>query len=153
MNLKNKKTIITTGVLVTIFLLLHYFVYLNNVSGQVPLLQSYTDAPVDLTELVLCEEKKPTYLNPFRKVTFSYQLVQNNTPGECDIREQATSMFTSEMRPLQGDPYDYWDGFEEDGFGRPQIGYDYANVFFFLVQYILIVVTIGLLIKAIKTTV
>ncbi len=149
--LKNKNTIVTVIVLVTVFLLLHYFVYLNNASSQVPILQSYTDSPMDLPELVMCEEKKPTYLNPFRKVTFSYEVVQNDTLGGCDIREQAASMFTSEMQPLNGNPRDYWNGFEEDGFGRPQIGYDYANVIFFTVQYILIAAALFFLIKFVKS--
>lgn len=145
------KNSLIASMLVVIFFLLHYFVYLNNASGQVPILQSYTDEPVDFAELVLCEEKKPTYLNPFRKVTFSYQVVENGIRGECNIQERAASFFTSKMEPLAGDPYEYWNGFEEDGFGRPQVGYDYANIIFFLVQYSLVIATVGLLGKAIKT--
>lgn len=102
-----------------------------------PFLQSYTDAPMDLPELVLCQEKKPNYLNPFKKVEFSYQAEINETYGECNIIERAESIFTSKMEAISGDPYEYWNGYEEDGFARPQVGYTYANLFFFLVQYLI----------------
>lgn len=129
---------ILASILVIIFFLLHYYVYLDNASGEIPLIQSYTDAPVDLPELSLCEEKIPTYLNPFQKVEFSYQSEAGLAIGECDVIEQAESMFTANMKPIKGDPYDYWHGFDEDGFGRPQVGYTYANLWFFLTQYTLI---------------
>lgn len=135
---KKRSGAMLAGLLVIIFFTLHYYAYLDNASGEIPIIQSYTDAPVDLPELSLCEEKIPTYLNPFRKVEFSYQTETGLTRGECDIIEQSESILTSKMTPLKGDPYDYWHGFEQDGFGRPQVGYTYANLLFFVMQYGLI---------------
>lgn len=148
---KNKSSVVIATVLVAAFFLLHYYVYLDNSSGEIPLIQSYTDAPVDLSELSLCEEKKPSYLNPFRKVTFSYQVEQNGTYTDCNIVEQAESIFTSKMQPLAGDPYDYYHGFDEDGFGRPQIGYTYGNLIFFIVQYLIIAAFVFVLLKPEKS--
>lgn len=150
-SLKNKSSVIIASVLVAAFFLLHYFVYMDNASGEVPIIQSYTDAPVDLPELVLCEEKKPSYFNPFHKVQFSYQVEQNGTYTECNIIEQAESIFTSKMQPLVGDPYKYYNGFDEDGFGRPQIGYTYANLLFFIVQYLIIAAFVVVLLKPEKS--
>ncbi len=124
---------------------------MDNASGEVLVIQSYTDVPVDLQELVLCEEKKPSYFNPFRKVQFSYRVEQNGTYTECNIIEQAESILTSKMQPLVNDPYEYWNGFDEDGFGRPQIGYTYANIFFFMVQYLIIAAFVFVLIKPEKS--
>lgn len=133
------------------FFLLHYFVYLDNASGEVPIIQSYTDAPIDLSGLILCEEKTPTYFNPFRKVQFSYQVEQNGTYTECNIIEKAESLFTSKMQPFVGDPYDYWNGFDKGGSGRALIGYTYANLFFFIVQYLIIVAFVFVLLKPEKS--
>lgn len=146
-SLENKGHVVITSVLVAAFFVLHYYVYLDNASGEVPIIQSYTDAPVDLPELSLCEEKKPTYFNPFLKVTFSYRVEQNDSYSECNIIEQAESMLTSKMQPLVDDPYNYYDGFDEDGFGRPQVGYTYANVLFFIVQYLIIAAFVLVLLK------
>lgn len=150
-SLKNKSSVIFASVLVATFFLLHYFVYMDNASGEVPIIQSDTHPPVDLPELVLCEDKKPSYFNPFRKVQFSYQVDQNGTYTECNIIEQAESMFTSKMHPLIGDPYEYWNGFDEDGFGRPQVGYTYANLLFFLVQYLIIAAFVFIVVKPEKS--
>lgn len=146
-SLKNKSSVIIACVLVAAFFVLHYFVYMDNASGEVPIIQSSTDAPVDLPELGLCEEKQPNYFNPFRKVQFSYQVRQNDTYTECNIIEQAESIFTSNMQPLVGDPYEHWNGFDEDGFGRPQVGYTYANLLFFIIQYLIIVAFVVVLLK------
>jgi len=150
-SLKNKSSAIIASALVAAFFLLHYYVYLDNASGEVPVIQSYTDAPVDLPKLSLCEEKKPSYFNPFRKVQFSYQVEQNGTYTDCNIIEQAESIFTSKMQPLAGDPYDYLNGFDEDGFGRPQVGYTYANLLFFIAQYFIIAAFVFVLLKPEKS--
>ena len=64
----------------------HYFVYMDNASGEVPIIQSYTDAPVDLPELVLCEEKSSEIiLKPFLKSTIRYQVDQNGTYTKYNI--------------------------------------------------------------------
>ena len=125
---------IIASLLVATFFLLHYFVYLDNSSGSVPILQSSTDAPVDMQELFLWEENKPSYLNPFRKVQFVYE----DTKTQETVIEEAESIFSSKMQPLVGDPYKYYDDFYNDGFGRPQVGYTYANLFFFITQYLII---------------
>lgn len=119
---------------------------------DVPLVQSYTDAPVELNELSLCEELRPDYLHPFRKITYSYQVYENKNGVEtyspdCEIVEQAESVFTSDMKPLKGDPYEYWNGFDEDGYGRPQIGNAYPNPIFFLMQHVTIVAFLYILLK------
>lgn len=148
-SLKNKGNIIIASLLVALFFLLHYFVYLDNSAGSIPIIQSSTDAPVDMPELFLWEENKPSYLNPFRKVQFVYE----DTKTQETVIEEAESMFSSKMQPLIGDPYDYWDGFDEDGFGRPQVGYTYANLFFFIIQYLLIATFIFILFRPGKSKV
>lgn len=142
-----KSSAIIASVLVAVFMLLHYFVYLDNASGEIPLIQSYTDAPVDLPELSLCEVYKPSYLNPFHKVQFRYQVEQNDTYTKCKIIEEAESLFSSKMQAIVGDPLEYWDGYDEDGFPRPLVGYTYANILFFLVQYFLAAAFVFVIIK------
>lgn len=140
--------------LVAAFFLLHYTVYLqvgfltSDGLASVPLLQSYTDSPVEFAEVALCEQEgdRPGYFDPFQKVEYRYQLVKEGY-SECDIIEEAESMFTSEMIPVAGDLTGYYDGFEEDGFGRPLVENVYANLTFFLVQYFIIGAFVYLLLK------
>ena len=89
-SLKNKSSVITASILVAAFLLLHFYVYLqvsplDDSAQGVPIIQSYTDTPAEVQKLSLCEEKRPTYLNPFRKITYSYQEKIGDTYGECTI--------------------------------------------------------------------
>jgi len=143
---KKKKDLIFLAILMIAFFALHYFVYLDHASGEVPVIQSYTDAPVDMYELWLSAEKRPTYLLPWRKVEFWYE---DTITGEVII-EQASSMFSSDMESVQGDSFKYYDGFESDGFGRPQVGYSYANILFFILQYLLLSGAAYLLVKSEK---
>ncbi len=131
--------------LVAAFFLLHYTVYLEvgfltaDGLASFPVLQSYTDSPVDFKEVALCEQdgKRPGYLNPFQKIQYRYQIVREGY-SECDIVEEAESLFTSNMVPVSGDLTVYYDGFEEDGFGRPLVENTYPNPLFFLVQYLIV---------------
>jgi hypothetical protein len=152
-SLKNKSSAITASILVAAFFLLHLFVYIGFYSGDVPVLESYTDSSVDVKKLSLCEEKRPTYFNPFRKITYIYQEKIGDTSGECNIIEQAESMFTSKMQPLVGNPQDYHMG--EDGgdglFLRPLVGNTYANLFFFIIQYCIIATFVFVLLKPEKS--
>lgn len=146
LTLKHKSRAIIASSLVALFFLLHYYVYLgvpflrDGGYTTIPLLQSYTDSPVELQELVLCEQKHPTYLNPFQKIEYSYQVVEGETYSECNIVERAGSIFTSNMEPIQGDPKDYFDGESgnEGMFMRGNVSNDYANLTFFVVQYAII---------------
>ncbi len=143
-SLKHKSHAIIASSLVALFFLLHYYVYLgvplfrDGGYTTVPLLQGYTDSPVDLEELVLCEEKRPSYLNPLQKIEYSYQVVEGETYSECNIVERASSIFTSNMEPIQGDPKDYFDEQKEGPFMRGNVSNDYANLTFFIVQYAII---------------
>lgn len=151
------KTSLIPSLLVAAFLVLHYSVYLQvgflntDGFGEIPFLQSYTDAPVEYAEVALCsqEGKRPTYLNPFQKVEYRYQIVKDGY-SECDIVERAESLFTSKMLPVAGDLTVYYDGFYEDGFGRPQVENVYANLFFFLTQYLIAGAFVYLLFKPAK---
>ncbi|MDD4352429.1 MAG: hypothetical protein PHU71_05675 [Candidatus Gracilibacteria bacterium] len=149
--------------LVIIFFLLHYYIYLGNAPTTIPVLQSYTDSPVDLPELSFCEEIRPSYLNPFRKIKYSYKIQIGNTytdletgipirfySDNCSIVEEAASIFTSKIQPLAGNPYEYWDSFDEDSFGRPQVSNIYANLIFFIVQYLIIANWITVIYHSIK---
>ena len=135
--------------LVAAFFLLHYFVYLGNFGGDVPLLQSYTDPPFSMEKLTLCEEKHPTYFNPFQKVQYSYQTYDLTTQNysECTLTEKAESIFTSKMMADDWSPNDYWAGYETEGFMRPLAGGEYANVLFFTVQYLIIAAFVFVLLK------
>lgn len=150
-SIKNKSNTILASILVASFLLLHFYVYEGLAPTTIPILQSYTDSPVELPKLVLCEEKRPSYFNPFKKVEFHYQVEQNNEYSECNIVEQAESILTSKMKPLVGNPLDYWKSFEKNGFARPNIGYVYANISFFLLQYLIILSFVFVLLKPIDS--
>lgn len=146
LSIKNKSNAIIASLLVGLFFFLHYHVYLgvpflrDSGYSTVPVLQSYTDAPVDLEELSLCEEKRPSYFNPFQKIQYRYQVMQDDNYSECNIVEEAESIFTSRMKPVQGDPKDYFngEGENEGPFMRPLVSNDYANLIFFIVQYLII---------------
>lgn len=152
--MKNKSSAITASILMAAFLLLHFYVYLQvspfgDSAQDVPLIQSYTDSPADVQKLSFCEEKRPTYFNPFRKITYSYQEKIGDTYGECNIVEQAESIFTSKMQPLAGDPKDYYMG-ENGGDGlflRQLVGNTYANLLFFIIQYCLVAAFVFILLK------
>lgn len=159
--LKGKKDLVLASLLVAAFLLLHFTVYigapiLRDMYFDVPIVQSYTDAPVALNELSLCEELRPDYLHPFRKIIYSYQIHENKNGVEtysldCEIVEQAESVFTSDMKPLKGDPYDYWKGFEKESFGRPLVANAYPNPIFFFMQYAIIVAFLYILLKPVHS--
>lgn len=133
------------SLLVAAFFFLHYTVYLQvgflttDGFSSFPVLQSYTDLPVDFKEVAFCEQesKRPGYLNPFQKVQYRYQIVSENY-SPCDIIEEAEFLFTSKMVPVAGDLMVYYDGFEGDGFGRPLVENWYPNLLFFLVQYFIV---------------
>lgn len=145
LSLKGKKDTIVASLLVAAFFFLHYTVYLEvgfltaDGLASFPVLQSYTDAPVDFEEVALCEQegKRPGYLNPFQKVQYRYQIVKEGY-SECDIIEEAEFLFTSNMVPVSGDLTVYYDGFDEDGFGRSLVENWYPNLLFFLVQYLIV---------------
>lgn len=150
-SLKNRgRTLLASG-LVAAFFLLHISSYpsLPPEGFDFPLLRSYTDSPAVVNKLSFYDEERPTYFNPFQKVTYFYSYrdpATLNGPDEIII-EQAESRFTSYMRPVQGNPQDYWEG-EAGGEGpflRPLVGNEYANVLFFAVQY-LIVISFGVVI-------
>lgn len=157
-SLRGKKTTILASLLVAAFFILHYTVYLQvgflNTDGfsSIPLLQSYTDSPATFVEVALCEQegKRPGYFNPFQKVQYRYQIIKDGY-SECDIVEEAESIFTSKMVPVAGDLTTYYNGFEEDGFGRPLVENVYANLIFFLVQYFIIGTFIYVLFKKKKS--
>ncbi len=152
-SLKNKSNAIISSALVAAFFLLHYFVYLDNFGNDVPLLQSYTDPPFSIQQLTLCEEKYPSYFNPFKKVEYSYQTYDatNETYSECNLTEKAGSVFTSKMEPQNWNPEDYWKGYDTEGFMRPLAGGEYANIVFFIVQYLIIAAFVFVLLKPEKS--
>lgn len=143
-SLKNRGRALLASGLVAAFFLLHISSYppLPPEGFDFPLLRSYTDAPAVVNKLSFYDEKRPTYFNPFQKITYFY----SSGPDEVII-EQAESWFTSSMKPIQGNTQDYWEG-EAGGEGpflRPLVGNEYANVLFFAVQY-LIVIAFGVVI-------
>jgi hypothetical protein len=161
-----KNHALLASLLVIVFFLLHYYIYLDN-AGTIPILQSYTDAPVDLPELMLCEEEqaRPSYLTPFQKIKYSYAVrsgdgqIDSETgipayeySNDCPIIEQAESIFTSKIKPLVGDPYEYWNNFDEDSFARPLVANTYANLIFFLVQYLIIAAWITVIYRSFKSS-
>ncbi len=155
-SLKGKKDVLLASLLTATFLLLHFGVYLGlspfrYVPVTMRILHSWTDSPVVLDELALCEEKRPTYLNPFQKITYSYQVYSESVYTECDIVEQAELFFTSDMKPVQGDPYEYWDGHDVEGFGRPLVANEFPNPIFFLVQYGIIVALLYIFFKPLRS--
>lgn len=160
-SLKNKSSAIIASTLVAAFFLLHYFVYLDNFGNDFPLLQSYTDPPLSVKQLNLCEEKYPSYLNPFREVQYVYQTHsagtdivsgEDDTYGECNLTEKADLwIFTPKMVADNWNPEDYWAGYDEEGFMRPLAGGEYANTLFFLVQYGLIAAFVFVLLKPEKS--
>ena len=138
--------IILVGLLVTMHLQVHYSVF----SGRsfYPF-ESYTDTPVQFHPLELCEVKQPNYLNPVRKVQFSYRNVEAET-DDCTIIERAQSHFSSDVESVQDDVKNYWGGFDEDGFVHGYASHYYPNIFFFLVQYALIIALLTVLFKGLK---
>lgn len=145
-SLKNRGRALLAIGLVAAFFLLHIFVYQPE-NSNIPLLRSYTDAPVAVNKLSFYDEKRPSYFNPFRKVTYFYSIPSASGGPDGVIIEQAESWFTSDLKPIQGNPIDYWEG-EAGGEGphmRPLVGNEYANVLFFAVQY-LIVIAFGVVI-------
>lgn len=148
-SLKNRGRALLASGLVAAFFLLHIFVYqpFPPYSFDFPLLRSYTDAPAAVEKLSFYDEKRPTYFNPFRKITYFYSAPSALSGSDEIIIEQAESWFTSSMKPVQGNPIDYWQG-EAGGEGlflRPLVANEYANVLFFAVQY-LIVIAFGVVI-------
>lgn len=141
-SLKGKTTAIICSLLVAAFFLLHYYVYLGNIPTEIPILQSYTDAPIDLKALTLCEEKRPSYFNPFQVIEYSYysnkDCEEAKVPCICNVKERAKSLLTSEMEPVKWLPERYFNEKEDGPFMRPQMGNTYANIFFFLLQYLII---------------
>jgi len=152
-SLKNKSSTIIASLLVTTFFFLHYFVYLDNFGNDVPFLQSYTDPPFSIQQLTLCKEKYPSYFNPFQKVQYGYQTYDpvTETYSECNLTEEAESVFTSKMVADNWNPEDYWTGYDTEGYMRPLAGGEYANITFFIIQYLIIVTFIFVLFKPEKS--
>lgn len=121
--------------LVVVCALLIVSVYFGVARTGPDFLISSTSTPATYSPLVLCDEKLPTFLNPFRKVEYSYHL-EGST--ECSIVEETETMLTSELVPVKGNVKDHWGGFDEDGFVRSFVTNDFANYRLFILQYILI---------------
>ncbi len=156
---KARKNILLSNLLILVMLGLHLSIYEGHVNGNMrdilsPLMMQ-TDAPVDLHELLLCEQesKQPGYFSPFQAVEFHYQVIINEETGEysdCAIIEGSDSIFwKGELKPLAGDPKDYWGGTDSDEgpFMRPLVGTEAPNVLFFFVQYLLFAGWIYLIVK------
>lgn len=139
MKLKKYLNRIVPSILIATFLLLHYFVFLGNASGDIWPLSSWTQSPYDFNpqKLVFCEQesKYPNYLHPFRKVEYKYQVAIGDSYTECDIIERSVSIFNDDMDAISGDALQYWNSETEGPFPRAQVGAEYANIFFFLLQY------------------
>lgn len=160
--LKNRATVLLSNVLLLLMVGLHLGVYEGRSNGAVRDLLSplmvQTDAPVDLNELLLCEQEslRPGYFSPFQALEYHYQVILNEETGEysdCAIVERADSIFwKADLKPIKGDPLDYWGGTDSDEgpFMRPQVGAEAPNVFYFLVQYILFAVWLFTLLMPVK---
>lgn len=148
-SLKNKGRAITANAIVAVIFLLHFIVYFDNFGYNIPLLHSYTDPPLAIKQLSLCEEMYPSYFNPFRKVQYTYQVhsITGDPDGECNLSEKAESVFTSKMIANNWTPEDYWEGYDNEGFLRPLAGGEYANIIFFLAQYGLVATFIFVILK------
>ena len=140
-SLKNKSSIIIASVLLSTFFLLHYYVYIDT-TWSIPIIVSETEPPISgATELRLCDEKKPSYFNPFRKVQYSYNVFSNGNYTDCNIIEEATSIFSSKMHLIAYDLQDYFTSNQngDDLFLRQYaIPNEYANLNFFIFQYFII---------------
>ncbi|OGJ49231.1 hypothetical protein A2229_03875 [Candidatus Peregrinibacteria bacterium RIFOXYA2_FULL_33_7] len=170
LSLKNKSNVIIASILVATFFLLHYNIYPDkkipykyvseSVIKTIPIIASYTDAPLYQSEqiftgnLYLCEHKRPSYLNPFRKVEYRYQEFTGHGYGECGIViEQAESIFSSNIKTLIGNPEIYYqDSEKERNDDIRTMGKNvYANLNFFIFQYLIIIAFVFFLLKPVKS--
>ena len=159
---KNRGTLLLSNLLLLLMIGLHLGVYKDQANGNVqdllaPLMVQ-TEAPVDLHELLLCEQesRRPSYFNPFQALEYRYQVILNEESGEysdCVIIERADSIFwKATFEPISGDPKDYWGGTNSDEgpFMRPQVGAQAPNVFFFILQYLIFGSWLFLILKPTK---
>lgn len=142
--LRRKSSTIICSLLVAAFSLLHYYVYLNNSPTEIPIIQSYTDSPLDVKALTFCEEKRPSYFNPFQAIEYSYLPSEDedcekaDVQCTCNVIEKAKSLLTSHMEPVKWSPESYFNEEIDGPLMRSLAGNTYANIFFFLIQYLII---------------
>lgn len=133
--LKTRRQTLLSNLLLATFFLLHYLVYMG-AANEFPLIQSPIDPPFMMEQLGLCEEKYPTYFNPFQKVEHIYQIESEDLFGPCDLIERADGyIFEPKFEQIGWSAESYWKGYDVEGFMRPLAGPEYANLLFFLVQY------------------
>ena len=112
---------------------MHYFIYLWNTSTDI-YLQSYSNTPLDLPWVILKKEIRPTYSNPFQKITYLYYDKYN---PENIIIQKEQWFFHSDLQIIQ------WknivDKYFKESWYMFLTGFavnDYPSVLYFIIFYL-----------------
>ncbi len=150
---KNKSSLI----LAVIFGLFFIAVSLSTYVVWTPislLVWSETDQPGDLKALYLCDEKFPSYLNPFQKPTYTYCFYDSDKRITENADLFAFPNHTNHMKmTTEGESLAKYYQYGIDGLSkrRNDMGVGYLNTFYFMFHYALLAAFIFFAFRAYKS--
>lgn len=147
--LKMKKiNLVIASVLALLFGTLHGSVYLG-LSIGVPVIQGSIDSELSVGENIVLEyELYPTYLQPLKRFERHYSVVPNS---EVVIIERAVSISSYDLEFTKGEKLIQQHRNKDFLFLRHNVPTEYANIYFFLLQYIVIIFFLFFVYRTIKT--
>lgn len=131
-----------------IIIFLHYVVYLDNTNIELWYIEWYANAPIDLPNIELTKEIRPTYLKPFQKLQYFY--LDTNNQDNIIIAENQ-NFFKGNMTIIKWD--DIVKKYHKESwymFITPNVSNEYPSILFFFLQYILIFNLIFFTYKSLK---
>lgn len=116
---------------------LHYVVYLDNTNISIWYLEWYTNAPLDVQNIVLQKEIRPNYFQPFEKIQYFYT---DSLNPENTMIEENQNLFYWNTTIVEW--YDIVQKYHTESWGmfmRPLVANEFPTILYFILQYILII--------------
>ena len=141
----NQIKIILWFLSIIIFLFLEFFVRIFPVFEIWPIQNDFFK--ISLNNVILHQVEIPNFLEPFQKITYYYSLSDSN---EIVIIDQQNNIFSSDQSIILWNPDIYKE--EHDIFWYENVWKMYPNIYFFLLQYFLLLFAIVMFLKSHKSS-
>ena len=136
----NQIKIILWFLSIIIFLFLEFFVRIFPIFEIWPIQNDFFK--ISLNNVTLHQVEIPNFLEPFQKITYYYSWLDSN---EIVIIDQQNNIFSSDQSIILWNPDIYKE--EHDIFWYENVWKMYPNIYFFLLQYFLLLFAIIMFLK------
>ena len=141
----NQIKIILWFLSIIIFLFLEFFVRIFPIFEIWPIQNDFFK--ISLNNITLQQVEIPNFLEPFQKITYYYSWLDSN---EIVIIDQQNNIFSSDQSIILWNPDIYKE--EHDIFWYENVWKMYPNIYFFLLQYFLLLFAIIMFLKSHKNS-